>query len=320
MGVSLSVYVSETKWKKKKERKKGDVSATALANGWKKSGWKTPATPNSKCAIIQTYKCKNICMYSYIVRSANEYKCKKHHYDKQTHKKMQKPLSFWRPEKFIYTRIHNLFCFVDLFIIASTLHTHIVVWWACMCVHIGARQCLLRFATVIMMIALVSVQSASVCVVYVCVFQLPKSRVWTVKQEFWEQDSGQILLFNGVRRCCTQHSHKHTFIRQQTCIGVGKCFAADGCCKTTTKDEECRKLKWEVTGHGLHAASSRDRRTESPSCLALLLLLASAIWHSLIMYVHTYIYANTDVRTHTHTCKHLRIHTYVYFALFLSHI
>lgn len=168
MGVSLSVYVSETKWKKKKERKKGDVSATALANGWKKSGWKTPATPNSKCAIIQTYKCKNICMYSYIVRSANEYKCKKHHYDKQTHKKMQKPLSFWRPEKFIYTRIHNLFCFVDLFIIESTLHTHIVVWWACMCVHIGARQCLLRFATVIMMIALVSVQSASVCVC-VCV-------------------------------------------------------------------------------------------------------------------------------------------------------
>jgi len=39
MGVSLSlcvcVSVSKTKWKKKEKRKKGDVAATALANGWK---------------------------------------------------------------------------------------------------------------------------------------------------------------------------------------------------------------------------------------------------------------------------------------------
>lgn len=91
--------------KEKGRTKKGDVAAaTALAQtAEKKTKGKKPATPNSKCAIIQTYKCtKHMCLRSYIhtdIGSVNEYECKKQHYDKQTHIKDAKAAFLLTPRK-----------------------------------------------------------------------------------------------------------------------------------------------------------------------------------------------------------------------------
>lgn len=169
-----------------------------------------------------------------------------------------------------------------------------------MSVHIGARQCLLRFATVIM-----TIKCECVCL---CV-ELPKSRVcvcvWTVKQEFWDQERDRRIntLFNGVRRCCIQYTHIHTVMHQ-----CGKVL-----CSWQQQKTKCRKLKWEVTGHGLHAATETDGLTLLRSVLLCFSFSFFCICHlAQPHYVHACIHANTHTHTLTLAC--------VCFALFLLHI
>lgn len=149
--------------------------------------------------------------------------------------------------------------------------------------------------------------SASVCVsalscrnlVYVCVC------VWTVKQEFWDQERDRRIntLFNGVRRCCIQYTDIHTVMHQ-----CGKVL-----CSWQQQKTKCRKLKWEVTGHGLHAATETDGLTLLRSVLLCFSFSFFCICHlAQPHYVHACIHANTHTHTLTLAC--------VCFALFLLHI
>lgn len=139
---------------------------------------------------------------------------------------MQKPLSFWRTEKFIYTRIHNLFCFVDLFIITSTMHPHIHTYaytdcgesvWVCTSVpgnvYYVSQQSSWR-SSAIVCVALCWVAEIS-CM---CLSVDRETKVLRARQRQTDKYFYLTVVVGVIYSI-------HIYI--QTCISVGKCCAAD---------------------------------------------------------------------------------------------